>query len=765
MLYNYFLRVDSDRIVKATPSGYTIKELKTGSYWTDYENSRFTNSIKPGTKPPIKIPDITITNSPRTITNLFDVFIQEKSVTAKNGVNDVTNALNIDTRWDRSFPETIRLRYPGVITNNNFSERTKLEDEKTYIFKIWENRSNTSVGNATVIPDDALPGSISYSDYFNELTSFIKIDGGTSYEEWLKRPSFSLKNLLAKSIEKDGKMYQLYKLNDVNVQSLSSGFDEYIPWCFDQDGKKISQYKISTITSYNKKEIYILLEIRESDVKLVFNDPDYDVKIPILTNVVFWRSGILDPSITMDIRNEDQMLLLRDSYVSNISDYFKESKINTNTLVNFQKDRLENEIFDGTPIDNDDSTNNKYILEYNEDAYFEIKKAKNASSRIIFGKKVDTALNVSMGGDLFTDHMKDRVHIFVNGSLLTTDQFYIMDGYIKSTLTTPDSYVEIFIDQHNSPSYTFNLDSSVASLSQNDLTGILYTNNLLAKTKWDKQYLLFNKTESSNVLVNGDNITTGNYLIIHSLVFDFDDTTDVSGITPSVTTTDDATDVSDTKDYNINYDPLLYRTSVDAGNNNIKDKDVWIFDNSNDLIKIEANEPYLVYNGNNIEVMGELDKNIALLDNNSPDPSTDVSALKDSLENDNIHNLILSSDGDSNEISYIQKHYSQMSTVNRNILNMFLYSGINSWANLNADTEIKLNKDYLVVRYTNNDDFPLLTVHKDGIYNYDGLHDSVQVKVKPAKVVYNYYILHRTSDDFSDLYTYSFNKQIDYIMI
>jgi hypothetical protein len=71
----------------------------------------------------------------------------------------------------------------------------------------------------------------------------------------LKRPLFSLKTLLTKGIEKDNKMYQLYKVNDVSIQSLSNNFDEYIPWCFDQNGSKIEQYKIAVITSFNKKEI------------------------------------------------------------------------------------------------------------------------------------------------------------------------------------------------------------------------------------------------------------------------------------------------------------------------------------------------------------------------------------------------------------------------------------------------------------------------------------------------------------------------------
>jgi len=70
---------------------------------------------------------------------------------------------------------------------------------------------------------------ITKEDYFYDLLSFIKLDKGSSYEDWLKKPLLSLKTLLTKSINGDDRMHQLYKVNDVNVQSLSTDFDEYIP--------------------------------------------------------------------------------------------------------------------------------------------------------------------------------------------------------------------------------------------------------------------------------------------------------------------------------------------------------------------------------------------------------------------------------------------------------------------------------------------------------------------------------------------------------
>ena len=107
------------------------------------------------------------------------------------------------------FPETIRLKYPGVITSNNFFRKKKLNKEEVYTFKIWENRELSALESAKVIPDDTLPNIINSTDYFYDLQTFIKLDNGTSYEEWLKRPSFSLKNLLTKGIQRDEVMYQL----------------------------------------------------------------------------------------------------------------------------------------------------------------------------------------------------------------------------------------------------------------------------------------------------------------------------------------------------------------------------------------------------------------------------------------------------------------------------------------------------------------------------------------------------------------------------
>ena len=103
---------------------------------------------------------------------------------------------------------------------------------------------------------------MSTSEYFHDLLNFLNINKSLSYQEWLEMPSFSLKNLLGKSISANNVIYQLYKIDDVNVQSLSTNFDEYIPWCFDQNGKKIEQHKIALIYSFNKKRSLYLIRIK-----------------------------------------------------------------------------------------------------------------------------------------------------------------------------------------------------------------------------------------------------------------------------------------------------------------------------------------------------------------------------------------------------------------------------------------------------------------------------------------------------------------------
>src|SRR5690554_5660973 len=120
-------------------------------------------------------------------------------------------------------------------------------------------------------------------------------------------PSFSLKNLLGKSISSNNVIYQLYKIDDVNVQSLSTNFDEYIPWCFDQFGKKIEQHKIALIYSFNKKEVYILLELRTTDIYYPDNENNFsETQLREIENIIFWRSGITDTRIDNISRSYDK---------------------------------------------------------------------------------------------------------------------------------------------------------------------------------------------------------------------------------------------------------------------------------------------------------------------------------------------------------------------------------------------------------------------------------------------------------------------------
>ena len=71
-----------------------------------------------------------------------------------------------------------------------------------------------------------------------------------------------------------------------------------------------------------------------------------------------------------------------------------------------------------------------------------------------------------------SDHSKNRVHVFVDGNLLTNDEFHILEGYVVSTLASASSYVEIYINQYTSISYSFTL-AAKSSLTQDELSYIL----------------------------------------------------------------------------------------------------------------------------------------------------------------------------------------------------------------------------------------------------------------------------------------------------
>ena len=257
-----FIPIDGKLISKAEPPSYKITELKKNPTWTTYSTGWFTNSDNP---------DITITKADNvydTSDNRFGIFINKRAETPSDG----KGLINIESNWDQNFPETIKLRYPGSETKGNTNILKQLDNEVNYDFKIWQNRfSETTISSADLYNNNNFKN-MSTSEYFHDLLNFLNINKSLSYQEWLEMPSFSLKNLLGKSISANNVIYQLYKIDDVNVQSLSTNFDEYIPWCFDQFGKKIEQHKIALIYSFNKKEVYILLELRTIDI--YYPDPD-----------------------------------------------------------------------------------------------------------------------------------------------------------------------------------------------------------------------------------------------------------------------------------------------------------------------------------------------------------------------------------------------------------------------------------------------------------------------------------------------------------
>jgi len=185
----------------------------------------------------------------------------------------------------------------------------------------------------------------------------------------------------------------------------------------------------------------------------------------------------LDTKITNIIRNKDKTFISKNNEISNISDYFRESEVETDTLVNFQKNRLENKININVPIDNDINT---YQIKSNDDSYFLTETGLNIMKRFIFGKVSDTTLNINMSinNKIFSDHFKNKVHIFVNGKFLTNDEFYISNSNIVSTVPA-NSYIEIYINQYDSISYSFVLASEKSSFNESELSYLLYNNGFL----------------------------------------------------------------------------------------------------------------------------------------------------------------------------------------------------------------------------------------------------------------------------------------------
>lgn len=783
-------------ISKATPPSYKITELKRDPTWTTYSTGWFTGSDN------INNPDITINRTKDqdevhyTYYNRFGIFINKRAETPSDG----KGLINIESDWDQRFPETIKLRYPGSETKGNINTLKQLDNEVNYDFKIWQNRfSEGTISSADLYNNNNFK-KMSTSEYFHDLLNFLNINKSLSYQEWLEMPSFSLKNLLGKSISTNNVIYQLYKIDDVNVQSLSTNFDEYIPWCFDQNGKKIEQHKIALIYSFNKKEVYILLELRISDIYYPDEEDEENelesTELREIKNIIFWRSGITDTRIDNISRSYDKTMLVRNvtgptgtrKEAANISDYFRDQTVDSETVVSFQKDRFE----DGQIIEGDgekDNDNGIYYVEGNTSSGYEELEYGKTVPIVLTGNKNTAKEKIKIvDGYLFNNQNKNMFNIFVNGELQHMKDIEIVNqeasgGVPVTFLELPNvnsGFVEIYINSFSSPNLFMylNEDKTINDIDSDNLKATLYYSGLLWKLDGEEQVIIF-----EGGLYKGTE-TLGKTLILHGINFDLTPTV------PPITEEDLPKEVDKlaleeftsyrkikygTNTNGIVYDPMYMEVITTSSTNTDQDimtEDMWIFDNTYSDIKMDDNdnEPYLVYdNENNIKVFGVMDPNIDLVNINTKHigEKYSIADFTKAIEDGNILSVVLDNAG---QATYLKKHYEQMSVINNNVFNMFILSGYNeteSWNPLPKNTELKINKDYAIVRFkpTDEDDqFPLMEI--DRTYNFDGENTRVWTKVKPVQDGQHlYYIINRSADEFGDLYGHKFDKPVEYIII
>lgn len=771
-----FIPIDSGLISKATPPSYKITELKKNPTWETYSTGWFTGSDNP---------DITITRSGGgyTFDNRFGIFINKRSETPSDG----TGLINIESNWDQNFPETIKLRYPGSETKGNTNTLKQLDNEVNYDFKIWQNRFSEGTISSADLYNNSNFKNMSTSEYFHDLLNFLNVNKSLSYQEWLEMPSFSLKNLLGKSISSNNVIYQLYKIDDVNVQSLSTNFDEYIPWCFDQFGKKIEQHKIALIYSFNKKEVYILLELRTIDIYYPDDENNFsETQLREIKNIIFWRSGITDTRIDNISRSYDKKMLVRNvtgptgtrKEAANISDYFRDQTVDSETVVSFQKDRLEDDqiIEDHWEKDNDHGI---YDVEGNTSyGYEELEYGKTVPIVLTGNKNTATEKIKIVNGYLFNNQNKNMFNIFVDGELQHMKDIEIVNkievgsGVPATFLELPNvngKFVEIYINSFSNPNIFMYLDENktIGDITPDNLKATLYYSGLLWKLDGEEQIIIFDggKYEGTG--------TSGKTLILHGTNFVLDET-----IPETLPDENDKLALEEYTSYrkikystNINgivYDPMYMEVITNSGSTNTHDdimtEDMWIFDNTYSDILMDDNEPYLVYNNEKVEVFGVTDPNMDLIDTEHLGKYS-IAEFTEAIKTKDILSVVLNN---AEQDEYLKKHYEQMSVINNNVFNMFMLSGYTGpWTTLPKNTKLVLNKDYAIVRFksTDENEFPLMEI--DRTYNFDGISDRrVWTKVKPRQHgQYLYYIINRSDDAFEDLYGHKFDKEVEYIII
>lgn len=746
MLYDY-LKIDKDKIKRAMPQGYiakvNIEEWELVEYQISSSDSYYNSKI-------------IIENNEGNIIEVHDLalFFNEKGLDAIKQNERFKGVANIETVWDKSFPESIRLKY-SAYDDDGFLK--PFNHEKNYFFKVWPYNNSTIKGFKTISEKTKI--SNSNGGYFKDIIEFIEKNNTDNYDEWIDIPMFSLKKMMNNNFIRDGKIYRLYKINDVNAQSLSTSFDEYIPFCFDGDGRKIEQYKIAMITSYNKSEIYLLYEVHEdNDIKISNNK----IVIKDIENVIFWRAGY-DENI---IRNKDERILITDNgpnynnRLSNISNYFINPNVETNIARSYQN------------TDNDNTGSYNITGEIDEGFAFVGLKDPNKPwyvDKYIYGRyneNIDIVLNKNTSFN-FNNRYINKITIFSDGKYIspenyniTTDSSGIIDiikfnkDVVENNVVKNNDYIEIFISKNNKKVYKFTLIDTkpYGEINSSNVQSTIYNMGFPWKTLSEIDIIAFN---SEGAYISDDNDEV-KYIIVNGIFNTYNNDEHISELEALDVGYDDSVtyDILD-----IVYDPYL---DSDIGDNYHEFLDMWIFDNTYNDIKIRENEPYLIKKDNKIKIFGETDPLSEFIDDED----------NEYLLNNNDPIEIVSEDS----VDDIKNNQEEISTISKNILKMLFYSDDNKypddeeyqgWQNSWSTTnELKVSGEYAIIKainITSPEEFPSIIINHG--YSYQN-QESVKIWVKPEEINGEYYyVLHRDAEECDDLRTYSFSENIKYLMI
>ncbi len=173
---------------------------------------------------------------------------------------------------------------------------------------------------------------------------------------------------------------------------------------------------------------------------------------------------------------------------ANISDYFRDQTVDSETVVSFQKDRFEDDqiIEHHTEKDNDDGD---YDVEGNTSSGYEELEYGKTVPIVLTGNKNTAAEKIKIvNGYLFTNQNKNMFNIFVEGVLQHMKDIEIVNqvgsGGPATFLDLPNvnsGFVEIYINSFSNPNLFMYLNDelTINDISSDNLKATLYYSGLL----------------------------------------------------------------------------------------------------------------------------------------------------------------------------------------------------------------------------------------------------------------------------------------------